>query len=250
MTGMNIDEIDQRFRLALSPLGVAEHEPPRLLTVAALERLQFFAQFPGQAVFTDAIGRQAPDASAATHVLLPAACYPIYLALADRTLDGPVSASAVARCSRWDGEGETRRLRVFVQRKVVFFGSEASVREQLDRARAALAALAAHLGISASFVPAPPPANVREAARALFAVDDTLVANHGTSTATLAQFNFHRQHYARLCETRTADGGPAFGACIGLLHDAWMTALHGDAGVLAASAIGTSGGSDVSSRHL
>ena len=242
--------LDRCFLTALAPLAPREVEAPRLMPVADLQRLQYFEQFPRQAVVTDAAGHPARDLGGGTHVLLPAACYPIYLALADRTLDGPVCATAVARCTRSLGDDGEFPVRVFTQRKVVFFGTEAYVREQVGLARAAIAGLAASCGLDACSVAAPPPASLREAARALFAVDDALVAGDDT----LAQFNFHRQHYSRLCETRTGDGRLAFGACIGLLHESWLAALARGtatmAPLLAASTSETSGGRDVSSPHL
>jgi hypothetical protein len=245
--------LDLRFARLASELGAEEMRFPPVIAVADLERIGYFRQFPAQGALVTHLarpGEAAPPGAAevpperlapSPYVLTPAACYAVYLSLEDAVIEGCRALTAVSQCFRhqepYRGLG---RMFSFTQRKIVFVGSSAAVREGIAGARRRLLALAAAAELPLTVRPAEPDeSGAREGREAqvarLFVQDEELVYGE----LVLAQTNFHRSSYTRPLNVRTRDGAVACAGCVGLNYEAWLEALgrrfDGDSAGIAAA---------------
>lgn len=237
------ETLDRCFRRWAAALGATELQLPPLLGVAELDRLDYFRRFPHEAVLATTLrpetagdpAREPGSAALAAEalrptdqVLVPAACYGVYLAMAGAVIDQPRVLTSRSQCFRnRPTPGEPSRLVSFAQRKIVFLGSAAEVRAGLAGVAGRIHALGEALGLDLEARPAPPePAfeeDERDArVRQLFAFDEEFV--HGD--LAVAHTNYHRDSYTGRLDIRHPDGSTARAGCIGLNHDTWLAAME------------------------
>jgi hypothetical protein len=214
-----LDALDRCFLGWSIPLG-AEHRRYRpVLPAAALERLGYFQDYPDEAVAADGA---LDDAL----ILTPAACYDVYLSFRDRRLTGNHAVTVDAQIFRNPSAAHFEPLPwSYTQRKFVFVGDSAFVRDGLETAMTLMTEFATAIGLSVTRQAAPGTASQSrgsQLAKQLFAADQHFTAPPGLS---IAQSNNHRTHYSSRLNIQLVDGGYAFAGCLGLLHDLWATAL-------------------------
>jgi seryl-tRNA synthetase len=157
-------------------------------------------------------------------VLVPAACYPVYPAIAAR---GPLSPGGVtidagpAYVFRSEPSGDPARLQMFHQREIVRIGEPETVAEWRDRWRDRAIELLRGLGLKAEFEVATDPffgrsgrmmaASQREQALKF----EILAPIGGPEPTAVASFNYHQTHFAETYGIRLADGGVAHTSCLG-----------------------------------
>ena len=157
-------------------------------------------------------------------VLVPAACYPVYPAIAGR---GPLAPGGVivdaggAYVFRSEPSGDPARLQMFHQREIVRIGEPEAVADWRELWRDRAVALLRGLGLEADFDVAADPffgrsgrmmaASQREQALK-FEIE---VQIGGPEPTAVASFNYHQTHFAEAFGLELADGGVAHTACLG-----------------------------------
>jgi seryl-tRNA synthetase len=157
-------------------------------------------------------------------VLTPAACYPVYPAIAAR---GPLPAGGVtvdAGASfvfRNEPSGDPARLQMFHQREMVRIGEPDSVAEWRDVWRDRAIGLLRGVGLEADFDVATDPffgrsgrmmaASQRQQALKF----EILVPIGGPERTAVASFNYHQRHFAETYGIELADGSLAHTSCLG-----------------------------------
>lgn len=167
-------------------------------------------------------------------VLVPAACYPVYPAIAAR---GPLpSAGAFIDAGgswvfRHEPSYDPARRQIFHQHELVRLGEPDAVLEWRDEWAQRGLDLLRGLGLAAELDNANDPffgrrgrmlaASQREQALKL----ELLVQIAGPEPTALASFNHHRDHFGTTFEIELEDGRPAHTACLGFGHERIVLAL-------------------------
>ena len=157
-------------------------------------------------------------------VLVPAACYPVYPAIAAR---GPLAPGGVivdaggSYVFRSEPSGDPARLQMFHQREIVRIGEPEAVAEWREMWRDRAVTLLRGLGLDADFDVASDPffgrsgrmmaASQRQQALK-FEIEVTI---GGPEPTAVASFNYHQTHFADAFGIELADGGVAHTACLG-----------------------------------
>jgi seryl-tRNA synthetase len=157
-------------------------------------------------------------------VLTPAACYPIYPAVAAR---GPLAAGGLcvdaggAYVYRHEPSGDPARLQIFHQREIVRLGEPETVTGWRDRWRDQAVILLRRLGLEAHAGVAADPFFGRSG-RMLAASQrqqalkfEILVPIAGEEPTAVASFNHHHDHFASVHGLAMDDGSVAHTACLG-----------------------------------
>jgi seryl-tRNA synthetase len=167
-------------------------------------------------------------------VLMPAACYPVYPAIARR---GPLPAGGVtidpggAYVFRHEPAGDPARLQMFHMRELVRIGEPETVESWRDAWRDKALDLLRGVGLDAQFDVAADPffgrtgrmlaASQREQALKF----EILVPITEPEPTAVASFNYHQDHFTATYGIEMADGGPAHTACLGFGHERITLAL-------------------------
>jgi seryl-tRNA synthetase len=157
-------------------------------------------------------------------VLTPAACYPVYPAVAAR---GPLPAGGTtvdaggAYVFRHEPSGDPARLQMFRQREIVRIGEPEAVEAWWGRWRERAVELLSRVGLAVELDVANDPffgrsgrmlaASQREQALK-FEVTCQIA---GPEPTALASFNYHRDHFASVFGIELAGGAVAHTACLG-----------------------------------
>jgi seryl-tRNA synthetase len=243
-SGLFEDVID-RLTAAVTRLAAGDgaeriHFPPAMPR-AAIEKSGYLKSFPhlagcvhafmgGEADHMALLARLADgedwtgDLKATDVVLTPAACYPLYPAVARRgaLADGGVLFDLTSYCFRHEPSKEPTRMQLFRMREFVRIGAPEDVvafrRTWLDRARD----LAEALRLPAELDVANDPffgragkmlANNQRDSGLKFEL--LVPVNDGAAPTACMSFNYHQDHFGTLWEIRRADGGPVHSACVG-----------------------------------
>jgi len=162
--------------------------------------------------------------SATNLVLVPAACYPAYPAMAQR---GPLPAGGatldLGGCYVFRNEPsqDPARLQMFHQRELVRIGEADDVldwRERwMKRAREILAraGLNAELDVASDAFFGRGGKLLAKSQREQRLKFEALVPIASGSPTAVASFNFHQDHFGTAFGMRLADGGTAHSACVG-----------------------------------
>jgi seryl-tRNA synthetase len=157
-------------------------------------------------------------------VLAPAACYPVYPAIAAR---GKLAAGGVtvdaggAYVFRHEPSGDPARMQVFHQREIVRIGEPETVSAWRDVWRDRAVSLLRELGLDARFDVASDPFFGRSG-RMLAASQreqelkfEVVVQIAGPAPTAVASFNYHQDHFAAAYGIELHDGARAHTACLG-----------------------------------
>jgi seryl-tRNA synthetase len=157
-------------------------------------------------------------------VLLPAACYPIYPAVAARgplPADGATVDGGGAYVFRLEPSGDPARLQMFHQREMVRLGSPETVLDWRDTWRDRAVEFLAGLGLVAAADLASDPFFGRQgrmlasSQREQALKFEVLVDIAGDEPTAVASFNYHHDHFTSTFGISMADGGEAHTACLG-----------------------------------
>jgi seryl-tRNA synthetase len=157
-------------------------------------------------------------------VLTPAACYPVYPAIAAR---GPLAPGGVtvdaggSYVFRHEPSGDPARLQVFHQREIVRVGEPEAVAEWRDAWRDRSLELLRSVGLEARTDVANDPffgRSGRLLARSQRAQElkfEVLVPIAGPEPTAVASFNYHQDHFTEIYGIAMEGGGDAHTACLG-----------------------------------
>ncbi len=157
-------------------------------------------------------------------VLTPAACYPVYPAIAAR---GALAAGGItidaggSYVFRHEPSGDPARLQMFHQREMVRIGAPETVQSWRERWRRRALELLGGLGLEVELEVASDPFFGRSG-RMLAASQreqqlkfEVLTQIAGTEPTAVASFNYHQDHFTSAYGIELAGGGVAHTACLG-----------------------------------
>jgi seryl-tRNA synthetase len=157
-------------------------------------------------------------------VLTPAACYPVYPAIAARgaLAQGGVTIDAGgAYVFRREPSADPARLQMFHQREIVRIGEPEVVQAWRDAWRERAVELLGGIGLETELDVASDPFFGRSG-RMLAASQreqqlkfEVLTQIAGPEPTAVASFNYHQEHFASVYGIRLADGSEAHTACLG-----------------------------------
>jgi seryl-tRNA synthetase len=240
-----LEEVMTRFERRVAAAGAAEAAEvlrfPPLLPRRQLETVGYLKSFPhlaGTVFAFDGTEAEATeqheraerheDWSEFQHmtdlVLVPAACYPVYPAVAKRgplPPGGLVVDAGPAYVFRHEPSGDPARMQMFHQREMVRVGEPATVAAWRDTWRDRALALLRGVGLDAELAVAADPFFGR-AGRMLRASQlqqelkfEVLVPIAGPEPTAVASFNYHQEHFTSVFDIRMASGDTAHTACLG-----------------------------------
>ncbi len=191
---------------------------PPLLPVARLAELDYYRNFPHQAMVVAPLQLSGvdrshepsdtgflPEALEPASLGLPsAACYGIYLHLAGQQLDAPMRVTVLGRCFRREDHYDDH-LRQFTSR----------VRD-----------FATRLDLPLQRVAATDPFYDRGGSRAVLAQLSPVKHEFVYEDLAIASTNIHRNFFGERCEITLAEtGGPVFTSCVAFGLERWVSAL-------------------------
>jgi seryl-tRNA synthetase len=157
-------------------------------------------------------------------VLTPAACYPVYPAIAAR---GPLASGGItvdaggSYVFRHEPSGDPARLQMFHQREMVRIGEPEAVHTWRDAWRERALELLGSIGLEVKLDVATDPFFGRSG-RMLAASQreqqlkfEVLSQIAGPEPTALASFNYHQEHFSSAYGIRLTDGSEAHTACLG-----------------------------------
>jgi seryl-tRNA synthetase len=157
-------------------------------------------------------------------VLTPAACYPVYPAIAarGRLAPGGITVDAgSAYVFRHEPSGDPARMQMFHQREIVRIGEPDQVADWRERWRNRAVEMLRGLGLDAKLDVATDPFFGRSG-RMLAASQreqelkfEVSVPIAGPEPTAVASFNYHQDHFAAAYGIEMADGSGAHTACLG-----------------------------------
>jgi seryl-tRNA synthetase len=243
--GGDFEEVRELLAALVSRAGAAERPEqlrfPPLLPRRDLETVGYLKSFPhlaGSIFAFEGTEEQAAEqhARASDHedwsefqtmtdlVLTPAACYPVYPAIAAR---GPLAPGGVtvdaggAYVFRHEPSGDPARLQMFHQREIVRIGEPDVVRAWREAWRERALTLLGSLGLDVELDVASDPFFGRSG-RMLAASQreqqlkfEVLTPIAGPERTAVASFNYHQDHFASAYGLELADGSCAHTACLG-----------------------------------
>ncbi|MGB0095332.1 MAG: amino acid--[acyl-carrier-protein] ligase [Solirubrobacteraceae bacterium] len=243
--------IDDRLTREASAQGAERLRFPPVLPRHQLEQSDYLASFPHLAGSVFAFQGDESDAArqsdlASRHedwsefqqmtdlTLLPAACYPIYPAIAAR---GPLPRGGVfvdaggSWVFRHEPSNDPARRQMFHQHEFVRIGEPDTVLSWRDEWAQRGLSLLRGLGLDAQLENANDPffgrrgrmlaANQRQQSLKL----ELLVQIAGPEPTAMASFNHHLDHFASTFGIELADGSTAHTACLGFGHERIVLAL-------------------------
>jgi seryl-tRNA synthetase len=167
-------------------------------------------------------------------VLVPAACYPVYPAIAarGRLPEGGVTIdTGGANVFRHEPSGDPTRLQMFHMRELVRIGAPEEVRAWRDMWRDRAVELLRGIGLAVDFEVATDPFFGRTG-RFLAASQreqelkfEVSVQVAGPSPTAVASFNYHEDHFTSIYGIELASGERAQTACLGFGHERIVMAL-------------------------
>ena len=230
----------ERVRLAFDDLvtrAAAADEPeplsfPPVVPRGQLEKAGFFDSFPHLVGTVFALQGDELDESATELALLPAACYPVYPAIAAR---GPLPGEGVtvdtgpAHVFRHEPSDDPGRLQSFHMRELVRMGAPETVRawqgRWRDRSRELFRGrgLEAETGVGADPFFGRAGKMLAESQREQQLKFEILAPIEGPTA--IASFNYHQEHFSSTYGIELEGGGVAHTACLGFGHERVVLAL-------------------------
>ncbi|RKT88952.1 tRNA synthetase class II core domain (G, H, P, S and T) [Saccharopolyspora antimicrobica] len=235
--------IDAVFLSFADRWDVPEFRYPHLVRSQDLDKFDYYDNFPHLGLAAARLDparlgaalaeAQRPVDRIPTEVMEPsafalpsAACYAIYADLAGSTLpaDGTMRCT-VATCFRnedhYDG---LQRLHGFSMREIVCIGPEERAKQHLARAKEAVTALCAELGLEVKLAVATDPFFDRNSGKAkmqkLFPVKEEFVVDG----LAIGSVNYHRNFFGERCAIQ-AGGDTAHTSCLAFGLERWVHTL-------------------------
>jgi seryl-tRNA synthetase len=213
---------------------------PPVMSRSVLDKCGYLINFPHLAASVHEFCATGPAAQRSLSerpteiVLTPAACYPIYPAVAER---GPVPPSGLCFdtacfCFRREPSRSLDRLQAFRMREFVNIGEAENVLTFRDTWIPAMEAFSRSLGFAPSVVPASDPFFGRMAPflsqsqreqSLKYELVLPIVSNE--EPTAIFSFNYHQDHFGQIFQLRMQDGSVAHSACVATGVDRLALAL-------------------------
>jgi seryl-tRNA synthetase len=237
-----MDGLDALYRHWASLAGATRMLFPPLVRVDALDRIDYFHNFPhlglaaaplDESRFSELAAsglgsdRLLPGALGASRYMLPsAACYQIYNHHAGATIDAPLYVTTTARCYRNETTyDDLRRLWGFTMCEIVCLGEQDAVLDHLARFRQRVGDALETLGIGTAIEKAGDPFFDRRGAVAVLQALVPTKEEFVCGRVAVGSLNFHRNFFGERCEIRLGTGAPVFTGCVAFGVERWLWML-------------------------
>jgi hypothetical protein len=236
-----LTQLDGVFSAAAAQVGAVPMITPPLLPVDRLAGLDYYQNFPHQAMVATSLLLDGPDKdyqpsadSFPTQALEPArlalpaaACYGVYLHLAGQSLESSMRVTVMGRCFRKEENyEELRRLLGFHMREVVAIGEQEFAEDHLREFTERLTAYAAKLDLPLTREAAADPFFDKGGSRALLAKLAPVKYEFIYEGLAIASVNTHRNFFGERCDiTLDRSGAPVFTSCVAFGLERWLSAL-------------------------
>lgn len=243
--GTDFEDVRERVAALVTRAGISDHPEqlrfPPIMPRHDLETVGYLKSFPHLAgsifSFSGSESQAAEQHECASHhddwsefqdmtdlVLTPAACYPVYPAIAAR---GPLAAGGVtvdagsAYVFRHEPSGDPARMQMFHQREIVRIAEPETVQAWRDRWRDRAVELLSQIGLHVELEVAADPffgrsgrmlASSQREQQLKFEV---LTQIAGPEPTAVASFNYHQEHFSSAYGIRFTDEAEAHTACLG-----------------------------------
>ncbi len=240
--------LDGRFRAWAEAMGAQEYAFPPFIAAADLDRIDYFGAFPHLASFpvsldprdenlADFTAGPAVDAEGAVklgrlapvrHVITPAACYHVYVELAERSFEARQIVTTKASCCRCEAHfAPLERQWAFTMREIVCLGSAEEVQGFLAEARDLVLGFVEGIALPATWQPASDSfyraeRSVKRLYQQLKPVKWELLFDACLAVASL---NDHGDHFGRAFGIERS-GRPAHSACVAFGLERWIAAFR------------------------
>ncbi|WP_248965817.1 hypothetical protein [Sphaerisporangium perillae] len=241
-TGL-LKTLDALFEGWGTGVGAASMIMPPLLPVESLAKLDFFDNFPHQALLASPLDLDKRDgvtgtrpSSFPTEVLEPArlalpsaACFAVYLYHEGQEVADGTTVTVLGRCFRREEYYDSlSRLLGFHMREIVALGSREFVQDHLSRFSDRIASFTAALDLPIRKEAATDPFYDRGGQRALLQKLSPVKHEYLVDELAIASLNVHRNFFGERCDIRLAGGGePVFTGCVAFGLERWLSVLLG-----------------------
>lgn len=211
---------------------------PPLLPVADLAKLDFYENFPHQALLVAPLDlstkrpdsrpqRFSPDELQPAVLGLPsAACFAVYLHHEGLALPADTTVTVLGRCFRAEEHYEDlRRLIGFHMREIVALGSRDFAERHLATFGARIEAFFHALGLPFRKEAATDPFYDRGGQRALLQRLSPVKHEFIVDDLAIASLNVHRNFFGERCDI-SLDDAPVFTSCVAFGLERWLSVLH------------------------
>ncbi|MDH6139993.1 MULTISPECIES: hypothetical protein [Kitasatospora] len=234
--------LDDTFAGWGAEAGAAQIITPPLLPAADLAKLDYYDNFPHQAILATALdldqraehpfapqtGTFPQQALEPAALALPsAACYGVYLHHAGSALPDGTLVTVLGRCFRKETEyHDLRRLLGFHMREVVAIGSQDHTEQHLRTFTEKITAFAAALDLPLRKEAATDPFYDRGGARLLLQQLSPVKYEFLYEDLAIGSVNVHRNFFGERCGITVGDTGQAaFTSCAAFGLERWLSAL-------------------------
>ncbi|MFD9813571.1 aminoacyl--tRNA ligase-related protein [Streptomyces sp. NPDC059080] len=238
-----LHRLDRTFAEWGTARGAEPVVGPALLPVAGLAKLDYYQNFPHQALTVSGLDlERRPQGEAATAITAfppdqlqgaevappPATCYAVYLGLEGTALERDTLVTLVGRCFRREEHYKgLRRLLGFHMREIVALGSQEFVEDHLERSSQRILAFAEALGLEMRKEPASDPFFDGEGPRAKLQMLSPVKYEFLVGDLAIGSVNKHRNFFGERCDIRIAGTGrPVFTSCVAFGLERWLAVLH------------------------
>ncbi|MFC0111238.1 hypothetical protein [Kibdelosporangium aridum] len=213
---------------------------PSLLPVASLAKLDYYDNFPHQAVVASPLDlvqhepgarpdRFTADRLEPAELALPsAACFAVYLHYEGVRVAEGTTVTVLGQCFRRESQYEgLRRLLGFHMREIVALGSRDFTQEHLARFAARIESFAHALGLPLRKQAATDPFYQADGERALLQRLSPVKHEYQAGDLAIASLNVHRNFFGERCDITLADtGSPVFTSCVAFGLERWLSVLR------------------------
>ncbi len=240
------DDIDRLFTHWARHFGAEEQRYPPLLSVAELDKLEYFKSFPHQAIFPVSLstddenlnqfandpvspeGRlQLTETAPVCHCLAPAACFPIYMSLAGQDLPATKFVTVRSLCFRKEGSvTPLTRQTTFSMREVVCIGAQEEVQLFLEQFRNLVEAFFERWKLPIKLERATDPffnapTNRKYIMQKVAPLKHEMVYNGHLATGSI---NFHQNSFGETFDI-SCKGSPVYSGCVAFGIERWLFAF-------------------------
>jgi hypothetical protein len=222
--------------------GAAQLTTPPLLPAADLAKLDYYDNFPHQAILATPLDldRRAAHPFAAETGTFPqqalepaalalpsAACYGVYLHHAGSAIPDGTLVTVLGRCFRKETEyHDLRRLLGFHMREVIAIGGQDHTEGHLAAFTEKITAFASMVDLPLRKEAATDPFYDRGGARLLLQQLSPVKHEFLYEDLAIASVNVHRNFFGERCDISLAESGePGFTSCVAFGLERWLSAL-------------------------
>jgi seryl-tRNA synthetase len=232
--------LDTTFEQWGHQAGAVTMTTPALLPTAALAKLDYFDNFPHQAMLAapldlatgpvvthESTAFPSEALGSAELTLPPAACYGVYLFYEDKHVRNRTAITVVGRCFRQEERYEgLRRLLGFHMREVVMIGTREAADQHLAEFTDRIISFAEALGLSMSREAASDPFYDRGGSKALLQRLSPVKHEFVVDGLAIASTNIHRNFFGERCSIRLEETDEAAcTSCVAFGLERWVSVL-------------------------